>query len=48
MVTLHSVSDLEDTIRAYIDNYNEFAHPFRWVKTADCLLGKIERRQTIN
>lgn len=43
-----SVSDLEDTIRTYIDNYNESAHPFRWVKTADYLLGKIKRKRTIN
>ena len=43
-----SVSDLEATIRTYIDNYNESAHPFRWVKTADYLLGKIKRKQTIN
>jgi transposase len=43
-----SVSDLEGTIRTYIDNYNQTARPFRWIKTADYLLGKIKRKQIIN
>lgn len=38
-----SVSDLEETMRAYIDNYNQFARPFRWVKTADYLLGQTKQ-----
>jgi hypothetical protein len=42
------VCDLENTIRTYIDSYNESAHLFRWVKTADYLLGQIKRKQTIN
>jgi hypothetical protein len=46
--TFHSVKDLEDTIDTYIANYNQNAQPFRWVKTADHLLGKIKRKQTIN
>ncbi|GAA3699265.1 hypothetical protein GCM10023081_40170 [Arthrobacter ginkgonis] len=43
-----SVDDLENTIRTYTDSYNQSAHPFRWVKTGDYLLGKIKRNQTIN
>ncbi|WP_081737655.1 IS630 family transposase [Arthrobacter sp. H41] len=46
--SFHSVQDLEETIERYIDNYNEHATPFRWIKTADHLLGKIKRKQTIN
>ncbi|XAS67351.1 IS630 family transposase [Micrococcaceae bacterium Sec5.7] len=46
--SFHSVQDLEDTIETYITNYNESAKPFRWIKTADYLLGKIKRKQTIN
>ncbi len=46
--SFHSVQDLEDTIETYIASYNERAKPFRWVKTADYLLAKIKRKQTIN
>ncbi len=46
--SFHSVQDLEDTIETYIAGYNERAKPFRWVKTADYLLGKIKRKQIIN
>ncbi len=46
--SFHSVEDLEGTIETYIANYNESAKPFRWIKTADYLLGKIKRKQTIN
>lgn len=46
--SFHSVQDLQETIDAYIASYNRKAKPFRWVKTADYLLGKIKRKQTIN
>ncbi|MBG6218817.1 transposase [Arthrobacter sp. CAN_A6] len=46
--SFHSVQDLEETIERYIDNYNESATSFRWIKTADHLLGKIKRKQTTN
>jgi len=45
--SFHSVQDLEDTIRAYITKYNTRAKPFRWIKTADYLLGKIKGKQII-
>ena len=32
--SFHNVDDLEATIRAYIDGYNERASPFIWTKTA--------------
>jgi hypothetical protein len=45
-----SVSDLENTIRTYIDSYNESAHPFRVASKPSNthLLGKIKRKRTIN
>ncbi|MET4145451.1 IS630 family transposase [Arthrobacter sp. UYCo732] len=46
--SFHSVQDLGQTIETYIANYNDRAKPFRWIKTADYLLGKIKRKQTIN
>lgn len=46
--SFHSVQDLEQAIERYIANYNDRAKPFRWIKTADHLLGKIKRKQTIN
>ena len=42
------VADLQTAIRAYIDNYNQNAKPFRWTKTADELLGKIKRKSINN
>jgi transposase len=33
-----SVRDLIDTIRAFIDGWNERCHPFAWTKTADQIL----------
>jgi transposase len=33
--TFHSVADLEAAIAAYIDGWNERAHPFSWTKSAD-------------
>jgi transposase len=46
--SFHSVDELEATIRTFIHSYNQRAEPFKWVKTADHLLGKIKRKETIN
>lgn len=46
--SFHSVDDLEATIRTYIDSYNTRATPFIWTKTAEHLIGKIKRKQSIN
>jgi transposase len=40
--TYTSVADLTGAIEAYIDGWNEQAHPFTWSKTADELLANIE------
>jgi len=36
--TFTSVKDLETAIAAYIDGWNDRAHPFSWTKTADDIL----------
>lgn len=46
--SFHSVEDVEAMIRTVIASYNERAAPFTWAQTADRLLGKNKRRQTIN
>jgi transposase len=46
--TFTDVTELEDTIRAYIDGYNDRATPYKWTKTADELLGKIKRKSINN
>jgi transposase len=46
--SFHSVDDLEATIRAHIDSYNERATPFIWTKTAEHLIGKINHERIIN
>ena len=46
--TFHSVKDLRDAIRAFIDAYNDRCEPFTWTKTADELLAKIRRQGTSN
>ena len=46
--TFADVTELESAIRTYIDSYNERAKPFQWTKTADDLLGKIERKRINN
>lgn len=46
--TFADVAELETAIRNYIDSYNERAKPFQWAKTADDLLGKIERKRINN
>lgn len=43
-----SVRDLNTTIRAYIDGWNDRAHPFVWTKTADQILTKANRKKTSN
>jgi transposase len=42
--TFHSVKDLRDAIRRFIDAYNDRCEPFTWTKTADEILGKIKRQ----
>jgi DNA-binding Lrp family transcriptional regulator len=42
--TFHSVKDLRDAIRAFIDAYNDRCRPFAWTNTADELLTKIKRQ----
>jgi len=46
--SIHSVDDLEDTIRTYVDGYNTRATPFSWTETAEYLVGKINRKRTLN
>ena len=41
--SFHSVRDLIDTIRTFIDGYNDRCHPFTWTKDADTILTKAQR-----
>lgn len=41
--SFHSVRDLVDTIRTFIDGYNDRCHPFTWTKDADTILTKAKR-----
>jgi transposase len=41
-----SVPDLNRRIRAFIDGWNQRAHPFTWTKTADQILAKADRKKT--
>ena len=41
-----SVPDLNRRIRAFIDGWNDRAHPFTWTKTADQILAKADRKKT--
>jgi hypothetical protein len=43
-----SVRDLTRAIRAFIDGWNDRAHPFTWTKTADDILAKAKLRPTSN
>jgi transposase len=43
-----SVKDLNTKIRAFIDGWNDRAHPFIWTKTADQILAKANRPTTSN
>jgi len=38
-----SVQDLIDTIRRFIDSYNDRCQPFTWTKDADTILAKSKR-----
>ncbi len=50
--TFHSVADLETAIGAYIDGWNERAHPFTWTKNADEIISHAKpsphRKKTYN
>ena len=41
-----SVKDLNTKIRAFIDGWNDRAHPFVWTKTTDQILAKAKRPTT--
>src|SRR5215210_2790200 len=41
-----SVTDLNRRIRAFIDGWNDRAHPFVWTKTAEHILAKADRQKT--
>jgi transposase len=43
-----SVKDLNGKLRAYIEGWNERAHPFVWTKTAEEILKKANRSTTSN
>ncbi len=43
--TYTSVKDLNAKLRAYIDGWNDRAHPFTWTKTADEILKKANRKK---
>jgi len=44
--TFTSVRDLNAKIRAFVDGWNDRAHPFVWTKTADQILKKANRQTT--
>jgi len=44
--TFTSVKDLTSKIRAFINGWNDRAHPFVWTKTADQILSKADRKKT--
>jgi len=44
--TFTSVRDLVDTIRAFIDGWNDRCQPFTWTKDADTILAKAHRKTT--
>ena len=48
VLELSSVKDLTGAIRAFIDGWNDRAHPFIWTKTADQILAKAKRPAVIN
>ena len=43
-----SVRELTTAIRAYIDGWNDRAHPFTWIKTADDILKKAKSSDASN
>jgi len=44
--TFGSVKDLNTKIRAFVNGWNDRAHPFAWTKTADHILAKANRQKT--
>ncbi|WP_157561072.1 IS3 family transposase [Mycobacterium sp. E802] len=46
--TFTDVTELQDAIRTYVDSYNHRARTFAWTKSADELLGKINRKSINN
>jgi transposase len=44
--TFTSVRDLTRKIRAFVDGWNDRAHPFTWTRTADEVLAKANRKKT--
>ena len=46
--TFSSVKDLNAKIRAFVDGWNDRAHPLIWTKTADDILKKANRKTTSN
>ncbi len=44
--TFRSVTELNKAIRAFIDGWNDRAHPFVWTKTADQVLSRANRKKT--
>ena len=44
--TFTSVKDLVGAIETFIDGWNERCEPFVWTKTADDILGKLDRKKT--
>jgi len=46
--TFTSVRDLNAKIRAFVNGWNDRAHPFIWTKTADEILKKANRQTTSN
>jgi transposase len=46
--TFGSVKELNAKIRAFIDGWNDRAHPFVWTKTAEQILTKANRQKTSN
>ncbi len=44
--TFRSVPELNRAIRAFIDGWNDRAHPFVWTKTAEQVLSKANRKKT--
>ncbi len=39
----HSIIALQTAIKSYIEEHNREPKPFRWTKTADQIMEKIER-----
>ena len=44
--TFTSVKELISAIETFIDGWNERCQPFTWTKTADEIIGKINRKRT--